>query len=168
MAGCDKGSRHWADPCGCAAGVCWDKRNKWRASIRPSAGRRGKLMYLGLFPSEERAALAYDQAARRYLGNKAKLNFPHLTAQPDHASSEGVSALPPSQPHPASASLPLTDRQCLPGDASGEGDIGPGPAPPAPPSEEPEGFRAQGGVALDREPTTPGVSYQHRGEPRGA
>lgn len=44
----------------------------WRASI----GANNKNIYLGNFPSEEAAARAYDQAARKLHGAFASINFP--------------------------------------------------------------------------------------------
>jgi len=52
-------------------GVCWHRvGKKWMA-------RLGK-KYLGLFEDEERAALAFDAAARQEWGSHAQLNFPQL------------------------------------------------------------------------------------------
>jgi hypothetical protein len=52
-----------------------DKANdmkRWRARIRVN----GKRIYLGSFKTELAAAKAYDQAARKYHGDFAAVNFP--------------------------------------------------------------------------------------------
>jgi len=55
-------------------GVGWHKRaGKWKASI--SLG--GLTSHLGLFASEEDAAIAYDNAARKAHGEFAAFNFPN-------------------------------------------------------------------------------------------
>lgn len=53
-------------------GVSWYKRSqKWRAVILIN----GKYVHIGLFDSAEDAARAYDETARKYHGEFARLNF---------------------------------------------------------------------------------------------
>lgn len=52
-------------------GVYWE-RGRWRAKI----GHQGKKVHLGYFDDEVPAAQAYDEAARRLHGERARLNFP--------------------------------------------------------------------------------------------
>ena len=55
-------------------GVCWHKRDKkWRAQIMVD----GKQIHLGYFIDEMDAASAYDEAAMKYHGDFARLNFPY-------------------------------------------------------------------------------------------
>jgi hypothetical protein len=55
-------------------GVSFDKwTGKWKARIRSD----GKKMYLGRFDIEIDAAKAYDEAARKYHKEFARLNFPN-------------------------------------------------------------------------------------------
>lgn len=56
-------------------GVYWQRnRSRWNATIRANGVRR----YLGTYIDEERAAEAYDAAARELFGEFARLNFPQL------------------------------------------------------------------------------------------
>jgi hypothetical protein len=50
------------------------QKGKWIATIRSN----GKHTYLGQFGSPEDAAKAYDEAALKYYGEFANLNFPEL------------------------------------------------------------------------------------------
>jgi len=53
-------------------GVTWRKnRRKWLAMIKVD----GRQTYVGMFPTAEDAAYAYDDAARKYHGEFARTNF---------------------------------------------------------------------------------------------
>jgi EREBP-like factor len=59
--------------------------SKWQAMIFS----KGKAMWLGYFTCEEAAARAYDAAAVRERGDRAKLNFP-LSSNYDSSREDAV------------------------------------------------------------------------------
>ncbi len=67
---------------GCSSkykGVSWDKRaEQWRAELNLTgrSGSKGTRLLLGRFDSEIVAGLCYDQVAREWYGEFARLNFP--------------------------------------------------------------------------------------------
>ncbi|KAK7386137.1 hypothetical protein VNO78_26133 [Psophocarpus tetragonolobus] len=79
---------------------------KFAAEIWEPKQKHGRV-WLGTFDTEEEAGLAYDRAAFKMRGSKAKLNFPHLIGS--HSPPERVGVAPASESNSLEPCEPVMD-----------------------------------------------------------
>ncbi|KAF3439385.1 hypothetical protein FNV43_RR17662 [Rhamnella rubrinervis] len=77
---------------------------KYAAEIRDPKRNGGSRVWLGTYETAVDAALAYDRAAFKMRGSKAKLNFPHLIGSNTDLEPARVTARKRGSPEPSSSS----------------------------------------------------------------